>query len=173
MEWEFGRPGNLLFLISIVEHMNLPAGERQLQAKIVYEVVRQITTEEKAAILLQRYGISKILTAIKNLNENAYHDELKHLVEELAIKLIKTGRNILPIQALYAIAQSSGIVKEVHIALQQTAWEALVEISANYDQEESKTSSLSSNREQEFEVFVPKFVAYVQMATQKNQKDRI
>jgi hypothetical protein len=36
-----------------------------MQFEIINEVVRQITTEEKAVAVLQRYGISKLLIAIK------------------------------------------------------------------------------------------------------------
>ena len=53
---------------------------RRLQAKVVYEVIRQVTSEQKAITLLQRYGISKLLIAVKN---HAHDTELKRLIEDL------------------------------------------------------------------------------------------
>jgi hypothetical protein len=35
------------------------------QQMIIYEIMRQITSEEKAVLVLSRYGISKLLQAIK------------------------------------------------------------------------------------------------------------
>jgi hypothetical protein len=50
--------------------------------------MRQITTEEKALLILSRYGISKLLSAIKLHNESV---EIKKLLEDLVIKLVKSG----------------------------------------------------------------------------------
>jgi hypothetical protein len=55
---------------------------------IIYEIMRQITTEEKALLILSRYGISKLLSAIKLHNESI---EIKKLLEDLVIKLVKSG----------------------------------------------------------------------------------
>ncbi len=44
---------------------------------IIYEIMRQITTEEKAILILSRYGISKLLQAIKLHEEQA---EIKKLL---------------------------------------------------------------------------------------------
>ena len=52
MDWEFGETANLLNLISVVEHTDFNYDTRRLQAKVVYEVIRQITTEQKAITLL-------------------------------------------------------------------------------------------------------------------------
>ncbi len=55
---------------------------------IIYEIMRQITTEEKALLILSRYGISKLLSAIKLHSEQI---EIKKLLEDLVIKLVKSG----------------------------------------------------------------------------------
>lgn len=80
MDWEIGDTQNLVQLVSVVEHLDFSPDARRLQAKIVYEVIRQVTSEQKAITLLQRYGISKLLIAVKN---HAHDAELKHLVEDL------------------------------------------------------------------------------------------
>ena len=51
-DWELGEIQNLLALISVVEHKDLPYETKRLQAKVIYEVIRQITTEQKAIVLL-------------------------------------------------------------------------------------------------------------------------
>ena len=80
MDWEVGDIQNTVNLISVVEHLDFDPDARRLQAKVVYEVIRQITSEQKAITLLQRYGISKLLIAVKN---HAHDAELKRLVEDL------------------------------------------------------------------------------------------
>lgn len=47
------------------------------QQMIIYEIMRQITSEEKAILILSRYGISKLLQAIKLHEEQA---EIKKLL---------------------------------------------------------------------------------------------
>ena len=59
------------------------------QQMIIYEIMRQITSEEKAILILSRYGISKLLQAIKLHEEQA---EIKKLVQELVLKLVRVGR---------------------------------------------------------------------------------
>lgn len=89
MDWEIGETSNLLNLVSVVEHLDFLPQARRLQAIIVHEVMRQVTSEQKAVTLLQRYGISKLLIAVKNHS----HDlELKHLIEDLTQKLISVGK---------------------------------------------------------------------------------
>ena len=45
MDWEIGDVQNLVQLISVVEHLDLQPEARKLQAKVVYEVIRQVTSE--------------------------------------------------------------------------------------------------------------------------------
>ena len=45
MDWEIGDIQNLVHLISVVEHLDFGQEGRHLQQKIVYEVIRQITSE--------------------------------------------------------------------------------------------------------------------------------
>ena len=101
MDWEIGDIQNLVNLVSVVEHMDFTPENRRLQAKIVYEVVRQVTSEQKAVTLLQRYGISKLLIAVKNHSHDA---ELKKLIEDLTQKLVNVGKNCLSINVLYMLA---------------------------------------------------------------------
>ena len=75
--------------------------------------------------LLQRYGISKLLLAVKN---HANDPELKRLVEDLTQKLVATGKNCLSVNVLYMLAQSGG-VSDVHPKLSRTSWECLVDLS--------------------------------------------
>ena len=136
MEAELGQPVNLLSLISIVEHTGFDLKTKRQVATVVYEVVRQITTEQKATFLLQRYGISKLLLAIKN--HAADDPELKALIEDLTTKLVATGRNCLSVNVLFMLAQSTGI-SDVHPKLCKTSWEALVSLSEKQAMEESKS----------------------------------
>ena len=52
MDWEVGNSQNLVNLISVVEHLDLLPQARKLQAQVVYEVIRQITSDQKAITLL-------------------------------------------------------------------------------------------------------------------------
>ena len=101
MDWEIGDIQNLVNLISVVEHLDLGPDARKLQATIIYEVIRQVTSEQKAITLLQRYGISKLLLAVKN---HAHDPDLKHLIEDLTQKLVEVGKNCLSVNVLYMLA---------------------------------------------------------------------
>lgn len=136
MEAEVGSPVNLLSLISIVEHTGFDLKTKRQVATVVYEIVRQITTEQKATFLLQRYGISKLLLAIKN--HSVDDNELKALIEDLTTKLVSTGKNCLSINVLFMLAQSTGI-SDVHPKLCRTSWEALVSLSEKSITEESRS----------------------------------
>lgn len=125
MDWEIGDVSNLTNLISVVEHLDLTKEARHLQAQIVYEVIRQVTSEQKAVTLLQRYGISKLLIAVKN---HAHDADLKRLIQDLTQKLVEVGKNCLSVNVLFMLAQSGGVT-DVHPKLGRTAWEALVELS--------------------------------------------
>jgi len=125
MDWEIGDSQNLMNLISVVEHLDLLPEARKLQGKIVYEVIRQVTSEQKAITLLQRYGISKLLVAVK---QHSYDLELKSLIEDLTQKLVSVGKRCLSVNVLFMLAQSGG-VSDVHPRLSRAAWEALVELS--------------------------------------------
>jgi hypothetical protein len=122
MEKEMGSNQNLLSLLSVVEHAELDSLTRRNVVTIIYEVTRQITTEQKAIFLLQRYGISKLLVAVKT---HAIDSDLKSLIEDLVVKLVSVGKNCLSVNVLFMLAQSSGI-SDVHPKLCKTAWEALV-----------------------------------------------
>ena len=124
MDWELGDVQNLVNLISVVEHLDLSSDARKLQATVVYEVIRQVTSEQKAITLLQRYGISKLLLAVKN---HAHDHELKRLIEDLTQKLVEVGKNCLSVNVLFMLAQSGG-VSDVHPKLSRTAWSALVQL---------------------------------------------
>lgn len=101
MEADIGSTQNLLQLISVVEHTNLdPLGQRNATT-VLYEVCRQVTTEQKAILLLQRYGISKLLLAIKS---HAADSEMKTLIEDLTQKLVATGKNCLSVNVLFMLA---------------------------------------------------------------------
>jgi hypothetical protein len=52
MEAEIGTTQNLLSLISVVEHQGFELKTRRNIATVVYEVIRQITSEQKAIFLL-------------------------------------------------------------------------------------------------------------------------
>ena len=67
-------------MISVVEHTGLDVKSKSNMATVLHEVTRQITTESKAVFLLQRYGMSKLLVALKNHSSDA---ELRMLIEEL------------------------------------------------------------------------------------------
>lgn len=125
MESEIGSTQNLLQLISVVEHKNLDSLGQRNATTVLYEVSRQVTTEQKAVFLLQRYGISKLLLAIK---EHSANSEMKSLIEDLTTKLVATGRNCLSVNVLFMLAQSSGI-SDVHPKLCKTSWDALVALS--------------------------------------------
>ena len=118
----------MLALISVVEHKDLSYETKRLQAKVIYEVIRQITTEQKAIVLLQRYGISKLLIAVRNFGDDP---ELKRLVEDLTQKLVATGKNCLSVNVLFMLAQSGG-VSDVHPKLSRTSWECLVDLSEQH-----------------------------------------
>ena len=49
--------------------------------------------------MLQRYGISKLLLAVKNHAPN--DNELTRLIEDLTIKLVAAGRNCLSVNVLF------------------------------------------------------------------------
>ena len=50
---------------------------------------------------MQRYGISKLLIAVKN---HAHDLELKHLIEDLTQKLISVGKRCLSVNVLFMLA---------------------------------------------------------------------
>ncbi len=164
MDWEIGSSQNLLSLISIVEHTDLDQRMRRQLSTVIYEVIRQITTEQKAVFLLQRYGISKLLMAVKN--HAPYDSELKRLIEDLTQKLVATGKNCLSVNVLFMLAQSTGI-SDVHPRLCKTSWDALVSLSEKQSPEETKntdsdgTVASNINREGDFENFIPKFIQIV------------
>ena len=108
-------------------------------------------------MLLQRYGISKLLVAIKN---HAHDTQLKALLEDLVMKLVATGKNYLSVNVLFMLAQSSGI-SDVHPNLCKTAWNALVSLSEKQSIEESKSpvsEGVQINRNTDFENFVSKLI---------------
>ena len=158
MDWELGDVQNLVNLISVVEHLDLSSDARKLQATVVYEVIRQVTSEQKAITLLQRYGISKLLLAVKN---HAHDHELKRLIEDLTQKLVEVGKNCLSVNVLFMLAQSGG-VSDVHPKLSRTAWSALVQLSEKQVNEKTNTRDIDQhNREGDFENFIPKFLQIV------------
>ena len=158
MDWELGDVQNLVNLISVVEHLDLSSDARKLQATVVYEVIRQVTSEQKAITLLQRYGISKLLLAVKN---HAHDHELKRLIEDLTQKLVEVGKNCLSVNVLFMLAQSGG-VSDVHPKLSRTAWSALVQLSEKQINEKTNTRDIDQhNREGDFENFIPKFLQIV------------
>ena len=77
---------------------------------------------------MQRYGISKLLIAVKN---HSHEPELKKLVEDLTQKLVDVGKNYLSVNVLFMLAQSGGVA-DVHPKLSRTAWSALVELSERH-----------------------------------------
>ena len=110
-----------------------------------------MTSSEKAVTLLQRYGISKLLIAVKN---HAHDPDLKRLIEDLTQKLVSVGKNCLSVNVLYMLAQSGGVA-DVHPRLSRIAWEALVELSERQHEDLSNTNQ---SREGDFENFIPKFI---------------
>ena len=74
---------------------------------IIYEIMRQIATDEKAIMILSRYGISKWLAGIEKHKDQP---ELRKLIEDLALKLVKTGHRQLSVTVLFKMATSQEIV---------------------------------------------------------------
>ena len=96
---------------------------------IVYEIMRQVTNEEKAVLLLSRYGISKLLQAVKLHRDQS---ELRTLLEDLVSKLVRTGHRQLSATVLFKMGTSEE-VSSIHPKLQQTAWECLVSLSESFE----------------------------------------
>ena len=55
----------LQLLVPAVEYDTSDGVLEDHQQMIIYEIMRQITSEDKAVLVLSRYGISKLLQAIK------------------------------------------------------------------------------------------------------------
>lgn len=87
-DWDFGKPQVLLQLLPVVEFVTSDIELADLQSILCNEIVRQITNEEKAILLLSRYGISKLLNAIKN---HSADQNMQRLIEQLTVKLIQTA----------------------------------------------------------------------------------
>ena len=121
-EHEFGKISNLSEMVQIIQHVFADEQHQKLQLIVVNEVVRQITDESKAVLLLQRYGLSKFLFAIKKHKQS--NSQLAKLIESFTIKLIEVGRPSLPISVLYMLGTSKEVA-QLHPQLQLTAWDGL------------------------------------------------
>lgn len=99
----------------------VPEGLEEHLQMIVYEIMRQVTSEEKAVLLLSRYGMSKWLNSIEKHKNTP---ELKKMLEELVLKLVKVGGKALSVNVLFKIGTSYEIFA-IHPKLQDQAWESL------------------------------------------------
>ena len=108
---EFGKPENLIRLISVVEHDHLSPDLREVQAMIIAEIIKNVILSEHTALfLLQKYGISKLLAACK---KNRTKDNSHRMVMELTEKLVLAGKNSLSVNILFMLASNSGVA-EIH-----------------------------------------------------------
>jgi hypothetical protein len=115
---------------------------------IIYEIMRQITSEEKALLILSRYGLSKLLNAIKLHSEQK---EIRRLLEDFVCKLVKSGHRNLSVSVLFKMGTSQD-VKQIHPGLQDTAWECLVSLSETFDSQQNTL---------QFENFIPELIRWI------------
>jgi hypothetical protein len=72
-------------MLPVVEFASKDVELSDLQTMLINEIVRQITSEDKAVLLLSRYGISKLLNAMKKQESNLIN---RRLIEQLTTKLL-------------------------------------------------------------------------------------
>ena len=84
-DWDFGKPQVLLQMLPVVEFASKDVELSDLQTMLINEIVRQITSEDKAVLLLSRYGISRLLNAMKKQESNQIN---RRLIEQLTTKLL-------------------------------------------------------------------------------------